>query len=183
EVLLSFDDGPDPRWTPQVLAILRAENVKAVFCVVGAPMARHPELVKQEHDEGHVRCDHTVHHDMHMSTKPDAYTAGEIDAPFDTIKSITGEPPRFYRGPGGDLSPFIIGEAHRLGLRVLGWSVDTVDYRRPGAAAIQNRAVDKVRGGGVILMHDGGGDRSETVAQLTGLIDRLRAAGYSFVVP
>ena len=183
EVLLTFDDGPDPRWTPMVLSILQAKGVKAVFCVVGGPMARHPELVKRVHDEGHVLCDHTVHHDMRMSVKPDAYVAGEIQDPFNTIKSITGAPPQFYRGPGGNLSPFIIGEAHRLGMRVLGWTVDTTDYRKPGPAVIQNRVIANVHGGGVVLMHDGGGDRSQTVAQLSGLIDRLRAAGYSLVVP
>ncbi|MBA2609973.1 MAG: polysaccharide deacetylase family protein [Actinobacteria bacterium] len=152
-------------------------------CVVGGPIARHPELVQRIHDEGHALCDHSAGHDVHMSDKPTSYAAAQINAPFEAIRTITGAPPRFYRGPGGNLSPFIVGEAHRLGMRILGWSVDTADYRKPGPDAIQNRAVENIHGGGIVLMHDGGGDRSQTVAQLPGLIDRLRAAGYSLVLP
>ena len=181
--LFTFDDGPDPRWTPAVLDILRDKGVKAVFCLVGLQIHRYPELVKRIHDEGHVLCDHTENHDMYMSSKPEDYVRAMIQAPWDEIRDITGVTPRFYRGPGGDLSPFIINEAHRLGMRVLGWSVDSVDYRRPGAGTIQNRIALGLRPAGVALMHDGGGDRSQTVAQLPGLIDRVRAAGYTLVVP
>lgn len=182
-VLLSFDDGPDGRWTPQVLQILRERNVKAVFCVVGVQIEQYPQLVKQIFDEGHVLCDHSNNHDMAMPSKPDPYVAAQIDNPFNQIRDITGQPPRYYRAPGGALSPFIIARAHQLGMRVLGWSVDPADYRKPGAEAIQNRIVLNIHGGGVALLHDGGGDRSQTVAQLPGLIDRLRGAGYSIGVP
>jgi peptidoglycan/xylan/chitin deacetylase (PgdA/CDA1 family) len=81
------------------------------------------------------------------------------------------------------MSPWIISETHRLGMRVLAWNVDPGDYHKPGAERIQDRIAFNIHNGGVALMHDGGGDRSQTVAQLPGLIDRLRAEGYSFVVP
>ena len=182
-VLFSFDDGPEPQSTPQILDILRDHGVKAVFCLVGIQIHKFPDLVKRIHDEGHALCDHTESHDMYMSTKPTDYAASQIDAPFDEIKTITGAAPTYYRGPGGDLSPFIIGEAHRLGMRVLGWSIDSMDYRRRGAGIIQNRIIGGLNPGAVVLMHDGGGDRSQTVAQLPSLIDRVRAAGYTLVAP
>ena len=182
-VLLSFDDGPDGRWTPKVLDILKEKDVKAVFCLVGIQMQKFPELVQRIHDEGHTLCDHSMHHDMRASHKSVPYQLAEVDGAFNLIQSITGVAPRFYRGPGGDLSTTIIGEAHRLGLRVLLWDVDPGDYRKPGAENIQDRIALNIKSGGVALMHDGGGDRSQTVAQLPGLIDRLRAEGYSFTIP
>ncbi|MEY2473478.1 MAG: peptidoglycan-N-acetylglucosamine deacetylase [Actinomycetota bacterium] len=182
-VLLSFDDGPDGRWTPQVLDILKAKDVKAVFCLVGLQIERFPELVRRIHDEGHTLCDHSANHDMRMGLRGAAYQLNEVDMPYNAIKALTGAPPRFYRGPGGVLSTVVIGEAHRLGMRVLAWDVDPGDYRKPGAEMIQNRIALSIKGGGVALMHDGGGDRSQTVAQLPGLIDRLRAEGYSFTIP
>lgn len=181
-VLLSFDDGPEPRWTPQVLEILKAKDVKAVFCLVGLQMARYPDLVKRIHAEGHTLCDHTMTHDMGLNRRPNARVTFEIETPFNMIKELTGVAPKFYRGAGGTLSPFIISEAHRLGMRVLNWSVDPGDYHKPGAEKIQDRVVANMKQGGVALLHDGGGDRSQTVTQLPGLIDRLRAEGYSLVV-
>jgi peptidoglycan/xylan/chitin deacetylase (PgdA/CDA1 family) len=182
-VLLTFDDGPDPPWTSEVLDILKAKNVKAVFCLIGIQIHKFPDLVKAIHDAGMTLCDHTEDHDTTMSSKPDDYVVAEIDQPYNDIKSLTGIPPSFYRGPGGDLDPFIIGHAHALGMRVVGWAVDSKDYTKPGAATIQNRIALGLGDGGIALMHDGGGDRSETVAQLPGLIDRLRAEGYSIVDP
>ena len=182
-VLLSFDDGPDGRWTPRVLDILKANDVKAVFCLVGVQIQRYPDLVKRIVAEGHTLCDHSMHHDMRASLRAAPYQLAEVDEPYNMMKELTGVAPRFYRGPGGNLSPIIIGEAHRLGMRVLAWDVDPGDYRKPGAETIQNRIALTIKGGGVALMHDGGGDRSQTVAQLQGLIDRLRSEGYSFTVP
>jgi peptidoglycan/xylan/chitin deacetylase (PgdA/CDA1 family) len=182
QVLLSFDDGPDGRWTPQVLDILKAKDVKAVFCLVGIQMRKYPELVQRIHAEGHTLCDHSEHHDMRMQLKGNAFATSEVEGAYNLFVQLTGEAPRFYRGPGGVLSPFIISEVHRLGMRVLAWDTDPGDYRKPGAEMIQNRIALSIRGGGVALMHDGGGDRSQTVAQLPGLIDRLRAEGYTIVV-
>ncbi len=182
-VLLSFDDGPDGRWTPQVLDILRDKGLKAMFCVVGVQIDRHPELVQRIHAEGHTLCNHTQHHDMRLPLRSQLFATAELEAVQNKIRELTGTTPRFYRGPGGSMSPFIVSEAHRLGMRVLAWNVDPGDYRKPGAEHIQDRIAVNIRNGGVALMHDGGGDRSQTVAQLPGLIDRLRAQGYSFVLP
>ena len=145
-------------------------------------MRKYPDLVRRIHAEGHTLCDHTEHHDMRMHLKGPTYGTNEIEGPYNLFLEFTGAPPRFYRGPGGVLSPWIISEAHRLGMRVLSWDTDPGDYRKPGAELIQNRIALSIQRGGVALMHDGGGDRSQTVAQLPGLIDRLRAEGYSIGV-
>ena len=182
-VVLTFDDGPHPYFTPRVLDILKSRGVKAVFCLVGWQIERYPQFVARIAAEGHALCDHTENHDTRMSQKDLAYVAAMIQHPADLIRDITGAGPTFYRGPGGDLSVFIIERAHELGMRILGWSVDPVDYFTPGASVIQDRVMARVHPGSIILMHDGGGERSQTVEQLAGLIDRLAAAGYAFVLP
>ncbi len=182
-VVLTFDDGPHPFFTPRVLDVLNSRGIKAVFCVVGTEIARYPHLVARIAAEGHALCNHSENHDTRMSRKDPHYVAAMMRNPSNLIRDITGKPPAFYRGPGGDLSVFIIEEAHRLGMRILGWSVDPADYFKPGADAIQNRVVGGMHPGAIVLLHDAGGERTQTVEQLAGLIDRLRGAGYTFVLP
>ena len=136
-MLLSFDDGPDGRWTPQVLDILQAKDVKAVFCVVGVQIERYPELVQRIHAEGHTLCDHT-RAPRHAAAVAAAALRNRRDRErrATAIRELTGAPPRFYRGPGGSMSPFIVSEAHRLGMRVLAWNVDpaTTASRAPSTS-------------------------------------------------
>ena len=107
----------------------------------------------------------------------------KIDSVTTLMQELTGARPRFYRAPGGNLSDFIVAHARSQGMRVLGWSVDPADYRRPGTELILARLADRLRPAGIALLHDAGGDRSQTVAQLPGLIDRLRADTYAVAVP
>jgi peptidoglycan/xylan/chitin deacetylase (PgdA/CDA1 family) len=179
-VALSFDDGPDPRWTPAVLQILKDENVKATFCTIGYLAQRHPELVKAEFDAGNGVCDHSVHHILNLPSRPHPQIIDEVDQAADVIHTITGENPIFYRPPGGNLNQDVIDTAHQRGLRVLKWSVDPKDYTTPPAPVILARVEAKVGPGSVILLHDGGGDRSHTVAMLRQLIDDLKKRGFSF---
>ncbi|HZQ26935.1 MAG TPA: polysaccharide deacetylase family protein, partial [Acidimicrobiales bacterium] len=182
-VALSFDDGPDPRWTPQILQILNEEGIKATFCVVGYVAQRYPELVKAERDQGHVLCDHTQHHMLHLDTKPHDVVVSEIDQCSRYLTSLLGTAPPLYRAPGGFLGPEVISVARGNGMRVLGWSIDPHDYERPPADELLNRILPKIRPGSVILLHDGGGDRSQTVAVLRPLIQHLKAMGWSFATP
>ena len=179
-VALSFDDGPDPRWTPMVLDALRAEHVKATFCLIGFMAQRHPELVKAELADGHTLCDHSMHHILNLPSRPHSQIIDEVDQNADVIRSITGADPTFYRPPGGSLSNDVVGVAHQRGLRVLKWSIDPRDFTKPPAPVILERVITRVGPGAVILLHDGGGDRSQTVAMLKALIDQLRAKGFSF---
>jgi peptidoglycan/xylan/chitin deacetylase (PgdA/CDA1 family) len=179
-VALTFDDGPDPRWTPAVLQILKAENVKATFCTIGYLAQRHPELVKAEFDAGNTVCDHSMHHILTLPSRPHPQIVDEVLQAADVIRTITGQNPIFYRPPGGSLNQDIIDTAHQRGLRVLKWSVDPKDYTKPPAPAILARVTAKVGPGAVILLHDGGGDRSQTVGMLKQLIDELKHRGFTF---
>ena len=179
-VALTFDDGPDPRWTPAILQLLKEENVRATFCTIGYLAQRHPELVKAEFDAGQTLCDHSMHHILDLPSRPHPQIIDEVDQAADVIRSITGENPLFYRPPGGNVNQDVIDTAHQRGLRVLKWGVDPKDYTRPPAPVILARVEAKVGPGSVILLHDGGGDRSQTVAMLKQLIDELKSRGFTF---
>ncbi|MDQ1446466.1 MAG: peptidoglycan-N-acetylglucosamine deacetylase, partial [Acidimicrobiaceae bacterium] len=182
-VALTFDDGPDPRWTPMILQLLAEKNVKATFCLVGYLARRHPELVLAERDQGHVLCDHTEHHVEHLDAAPHDQVVQEVTDGARSIASITGVVPPLYRAPGGHLGPDVVAVARGQGLRVLQWSVDPHDYERPPAAVIAARILSTFRPGAVILLHDGGGDRGETVAAVRIVIDTLKAQGWAFATP
>lgn len=184
-VALTFDDGPDPTWTPKVLQVLAAHHAKATFCEIGPNAAAHPDLVKQITAAGHRLCDHSVHHDEAQSGKSADYNRHEIvDAQQEISRAAgPGDPVWYYRAPGGDFSPAIRAIAAGHGLRPLGWTVDSEDWRRPGVDSILENVNTELKPGGIILMHDGGGDRSQTVQALGTLLDRLDAAGYTYTFP
>ncbi|MDP8976884.1 MAG: polysaccharide deacetylase family protein [Actinomycetota bacterium] len=182
-VALTFDDGPDPRWTPAVLQILREEGVVATFCTVGTSSAAHPDLVRAEAAQGHAACNHTAHHDGHLDRRPLPDIASEVNGQADTLRSILGADPPYYRAPGGNLSPAMVDIAHQRGMRVLHWSADVADFRPNSPTAMTQTMLAFVRPGAIILLHDGGGDRSGTVAMLRPLIQQLKARGYVFVLP
>ena len=179
-VELSFDDGPNPVWTPQVLSVLKAEGVHATFSLIGYEAQRYSAIARQELADGDAVCDHTAHHNEHLDLAPPDVVAMEIDLGADMIRSATGADPTCYRPPANALSPLVIDTAHQRRMRVLGYSVDPSDYRRPSAAILLRRVLTRVKPGSVILLHDGGGDRSQTVAMLKVLIDNLKAQGYRF---
>ena len=182
-VALTFDDGPDPRWTPAVLQILAEEGVVATFCTVGSAALSHPALIQAEAAQGHVPCDHTMGHDTGLAHRPLPVVMAEIHGQADNLRAILGSDPLLYRSPGGSMSPAVADVAHRRGMRVLHWTVDPSDYRGGPPERILAEVMTQVRPGSVILMHDGGGDRSATVAMLRPLIHQLKALGYVFTVP
>jgi peptidoglycan/xylan/chitin deacetylase (PgdA/CDA1 family) len=182
-VALTFDDGPDPRWTPVILQILREEGVKATFCVVGYLALRFPDMVKGAHGEGHVLCDHTMHHVEHLDGAPHPQVEQEVGDGLQAIRGLIGAPPPLYRAPGGHLGPDVIAVARSNGMRVLGWGIDPHDFERPPADVIVQRVIGALRPGAVILLHDGGGDRSATVAALRPIIQQAKALGWAFATP
>jgi peptidoglycan/xylan/chitin deacetylase (PgdA/CDA1 family) len=182
-VALTFDDGPDPTWTPQVLALLAHAHVHATFCLIGREAAAHPELVRAIVAGGHRLCDHTYDHDEYLPTDTPKRRDTEISGAYRAITDAAGVAPLFFRAPGGNWSPAVEAEAHREGMTPLRWSVDPRDWSRPGTARILSTVYRQVRPGGIILMHDGGGDRSQTLAALRELLTRLPAMGYAFVLP
>ncbi|MHB9857200.1 polysaccharide deacetylase family protein [Streptomyces sp. YIM S03343] len=183
-VNITIDDGPDPTWTPQVLAVLKEYGVKATFCMVGPQAAAHPDLVKAVVAAGHRLCDHSVSHDTTMDKKSESYQKNEIlDAERMIIKASGGVRPLYYRAPGGAFTPYSRKLAASRGMRPLGWNADSKDFERPGTAAIVATVEREVTGGPTILFHDAGGDRSQTVAALREVLPWLKQQGYTFGFP
>lgn len=182
-VALTFDDGPDPRWTPTVLDLLRRHRVRATFCLVGQHVAEHPELVRRIAAEGHGLCNHTWTHDGAMQLRPRAAVRAEIERTNQAIVAAAGVRPRYFRAPAGNWAPLAVAEAGRLGLGLLGWSVDPLDWRRPPAAEIVRRVLAGVAPGAIVLLHDGYGARGNTVEALRTLLPALGSAGLRFGTP
>ncbi len=183
-VNLTIDDGPDPVWTPQVLDVLREYGVKATFCMVGTQAQAHPDLVKKVVAAGHRLCDHSVSHDTTMDKKSEAFQSKQIlDAERMITEASGGVRPMYYRAPGGAFTPYSRTLAASRGMRPLGWNVDTKDFEQPGADAIVATVERELPNGPTVLLHDAGGDRSETVEALRRLIPRLEEQGYSFGFP
>ncbi|MEU9303296.1 polysaccharide deacetylase family protein [Streptomyces sp. NPDC048269] len=184
DIAITIDDGPDPRWTPQVLEVLRRNNVKATFCMIGTKAQAHPELVRQVAAAGHRLCDHSVDHDVTMDHKSVAYQSQQILAAKEMIeKAAPGVSVDYYRAPGGAFTPASREIAAASGMRPLGWSVDPKDWSRPGLPSILSAVEKGLPAQPTVLFHDGGGDRSQTVAALTRYLPWLSAQGYTFTFP
>ncbi|MCK9897521.1 polysaccharide deacetylase family protein [Frankia sp. AgB32] len=179
-VALTLDDGPHPTWTPRMLDVLRTHQVLATFCLVGDQARAHPALVRAILGAGHSVCNHTMTHPQPFSRRPRAQMRAEISRAQEAIVAAGGRSPRLFRAPGGDWSPDVLATADELGLIPLGWDVDPRDWSRPGEEAIV-RALSVARAGDILLSHDGGGDRSQTVAALDRVLPALRARGCVFV--
>lgn len=182
-VALTFDDGPDPRWTPTVLQLLRQHRIRATFCLVGQHVARHPELVRLIAADGHALCNHSWSHDEAMQRRSAASVSADLARTTRIITDAAGRPPQFYRAPGGNWAPSAVAEARRQKLRLLGWSVDPYDWRRPAAAEIARRVLAGTRPGAVILLHDGYGARANTVAALRTVLAGLPARQLRVLTP
>ncbi|MFK0044274.1 polysaccharide deacetylase family protein [Streptomyces sp. NPDC090741] len=183
-VAITIDDGPDPRWTPQVLQVLRKNHVKATFCMIGTKAQKYPDLARAVAADGHQLCDHSVDHDVTMDHKPVAYQRQQIlDGKAMIEQAVPGVAVTYYRAPGGAFTPDSRAIAVAGGMRPLGWSVDPKDWSRPGLPAIVAAVEEKLPRQPTVLFHDGGGDRSETVAALKEYLPWLTAQGYSFTFP
>jgi peptidoglycan/xylan/chitin deacetylase (PgdA/CDA1 family) len=183
-VALTFDDGPARGWTRRVLALLKRHHVRATFCLIGSQAAAHPQLVRAIARAGHALCDHTWDHDLALRSRPEAQIGLDIHRGAHAIVRAThGTHPTFFRAPGGNWSTRMERLARRQGLTPLKWTVDPRDWARPGVRSIVRTVYAELRPGGVILMHDGGGNRAQSIAALRVLLRRLPRMGYHFVLP
>ena len=193
DVALTFDDGPDPHWTPRILDILKAKGAPATFFVIGENMETWPELVKREVGDGMLVGSHTYTH-PNIAEISQAEMGLQLNLTQRLFQVITGRTMRFFRPPYlGDASPSTPREvtpllkARDLGYLSVGLRIDPDDWKRPDATLIVQRALTQLSntspetGGQVVLLHDSGGDRSRTIAALPHLIDALRARGYKLV--
>ncbi|WBC12700.1 polysaccharide deacetylase family protein [Micromonospora sp. WMMA1998] len=175
-VALTFDDGPDPRWTPQVLALLSQYGVKATFCVVGENVESHPDLVRSIVAEGHTICNHSWRHDVNLGKRSPEVIRADLLRTNDAI--LTAAPDAhiaYYRQPGGAWTAPVVSICAELGLTPLHWNVDPSDWKAPGATTIETTVRTQTGPGAIVLMHDAGGDRSGTVAALQRLLPELLA--------
>ncbi len=179
-VSLTFDDGPSPAYTPQILQILETYRVPATFEIVGSQGAQYPNLLEQEFTAGFGLANHTWDHVDLTRTSPSGWVA-EVDRTSNLIESITGRPVACVRPPYGYTNGSVISQLAQRGLGELMWDVDPSDYARPGASVIAQRVLNALHPGAIVILHDGGGDRSQTVAALPAIINGARAAGYTFV--
>lgn len=174
-VALTFDDGPDPTWTPKVLDRLRAARVTATFCVVGKQARRHPDLVRRIVREGHQLCNHSWNHDLDLARRPAAEIRRDLLRTNAAIRAaVPGAKVPFYRQPGGRWTAEVVTVAKQLGMRSLHWHVDPQDWGKPTAATIAKRVRAAARPGSIVLLHDGGGDRAATLAASPRLITDLK---------
>ena len=179
-VALTFDDGPDSTWTPQILAILAKYNVPATFFDIGMNAEANPGLVQQEISSGNIVGNHTYSH-LDLTAIPQWRAQLEIKANNWVLQGITGREPDLFRSPyGAQELTDAQSAAHQdlaasLGMQPVGWNVDSLDWTRPGVARIVANATGSTAAAQIILMHDGGGDRSQTVAALPLIIEALRA--------
>ncbi len=191
-VALTFDDGPDGRWTPKILDILKAKHAEATFFVIGQNMQAKPGLVQREVNEGHMVGNHTWTH-PNIAATPLTQTDLEINTTQRLFSVLTGKSMRFFRPPYfGDAEPSTPGEveplkiAQALGYLIVGLRIDPDDWKKPPPDEIIQKTMARLAdtgptGGQIVLLHDAGGDRSRTVEALPGLIDAIRAGGYKLV--
>ncbi|MEH2357270.1 polysaccharide deacetylase family protein [Nostoc sp.] len=178
-IALTFDDGPWPESTGQVLDILKKNQIKGTFFLIGQNVKNYPGLVKREIAEGHVIGNHTWHH-WYQFLNPQA-AAYEIDHTADLIYQVTGIKTNLFRPPGGIMHNGVASYARNSKYAIIRWSSDSVDYSRPAVPKLINNVFRRSKPGGIVLMHDGGGNRSKTVQALPEIIANFRKQGYRFV--
>ncbi|MFD7446096.1 polysaccharide deacetylase family protein [Streptomyces sp. NPDC059909] len=181
-MVLTFDDGPDPRYTPDVLKILRKHDVRAMFFVCGGMAADHQDLLREIADDGHVVGNHTWSHPL-VPKLSKSRIRDELGSTSEIVEKILGSPPLWYRAPYGAWNKRSFEIGAELGMEPLAWTIDTLDWREPGTGEIVSRVLDGAEPGAVVLSHDAGGDRSQSVAALRRYLPALLRSGYRITVP
>lgn len=185
EVALTFDDGPDPEFTPRVLAVLAEKNVPAAFFVVGRRVDAHPDIVAAIDRAGHMVGAHSYSHDLAFHTRLHRGLRHDLTACNASIERAIGRAPRLFRSPQGFKNPALGDVLYEMGMTAIGWQVRGLDAVERDSDKIVGRILRGASGGGVILLHDGAGllgtsGRQPTLDALPRVIDALRAAGLEF---
>jgi len=178
-IALTFDDGPGP-YTPKVLIALNRLKVKATFFVVGRQENTFHAATMAEIHSGHVVGDHTDNH-PHLARLATADQYGELLIPMQWLSKYGLPRPLLFRPPYGSYNQATLGLLKPLKMLTVLWTVDSQDYNRPGIIPIVRRVVSDVKPGAIVLLHDGGGDRSQTVKAIPMIVRRLRAKHYKLV--
>jgi len=180
KVALTFDDVPDPRFTPQVLDVLRRKKVAATFFVVGTRAKKHPQLVRRIHREGHAVGNHSYSH-PDLSHASLSRMKEQVRKAESSIQAAVGFEPKLFRPPYGEILTGQLDWAKRAGYTVVNWDVDSSDWRQISSERVYRNVIRAVRPGSIVLLHAGGGEGQSlagTVGALPRIIDWLRANDY-----
>lgn len=177
-IALTFDDGPSPE-TLKILEVLHKHQVVATFFCLGANLREYPEIAKRVVQAGNAIGNHTWHHYSHNVTEKTA--SDEIDNTGVHIYRSTGAKSFLFRPPGGRLNNGLANYAKKKNYVVVIWSIDPKDFLQPPAAAIARTVLSQASTGAIVLLHDGGGNRQQTVEALSAIIPKLKQQGYRFV--
>ncbi|MDQ0201040.1 polysaccharide deacetylase family sporulation protein PdaB [Neobacillus ginsengisoli] len=181
-IALTFDDGPNPKYTPQVLELLKQYDAHATFFQIGFRMERYPQIVQQVVQAGHELGNHSMTHQY--ENKAGVKSMGiEMIMADRIIQKYLPNHLKLFRPPGGYIDTSLLHEAKQLGYKVVLWSYhqDTKDWSLPGTQVIANHIIRHARSGDIVLLHDGGGDRSQTIQALKSILPTLKQQGYQFV--
>jgi peptidoglycan/xylan/chitin deacetylase (PgdA/CDA1 family) len=179
-IALTIDDGPSPTWTPRVLDLLAEHGVHATFFIIGEQVKEFPKLTRRIADAGHQICNHTETHPISIGGMSEKRVRKEIVEAHDRIADVTGIVPQFFRSPGGAWSKTVLEVVAEHDMLPIDWAVDPRDWARPGVGRVR-RALLKGKAGDILLVHDGGGDRSQTVKALETVIPKMKKRGLTFV--
>jgi peptidoglycan-N-acetylglucosamine deacetylase len=186
-VALTFDDGPSPVWTPQILRELKNTNVHATFFMIGEHAARYPEIARQVAAEGHEVGNHTYNHRTLIPLSPQQLQ-NELETGERAIFAATGIHPQYFRPPKAWVTDAEKQKIKAMGYTIVLWSLNSKDWVTFDDKYIVNYIVRHIKPGDILLFHDSGGvfvaeggDRSETVKAIPRLVERLRSEGYEFV--
>ncbi|MFG2679965.1 polysaccharide deacetylase family protein [Streptomyces sp. NPDC048392] len=181
-MLLTFDDGPHPEYTPQILDTLAKYEVRATFFVCGEMADYNRDLLSRMSDEGHVVGNHTWSHPL-LTSLTRRRIRSEMERTSEVVEQAYGEAPRWFRAPYGAWNRAAFQLGAELGMEPLAWTVDTLDWTTPGTGTIVDRVEDGAAPGVVVLSHDAGGDRSQSVRALRRYLPVLLDSGYHLTVP
>ncbi len=182
-IALTFDDGPDGTYTPQILTILKREHIHATFFVLGTQILRYPNVLRQIHREGHALGNHSFDHAnlVKLSTQGRAWEVTTTDR---EMRRLMGIHTTWVRAPYGSINAAVLQQLGQMGYHVVNWSVDSNDWRSLSAEQVEKNVLTEVRPGAIILQHCAGNPReilTGSVSALPTIIHTLRARGYTFV--
>src|SRR5579864_102475 len=185
QIALTFDDGPNDPHTLNLLEVLAKHNVRATFFLIGRYVRQRPDIARELAKQGHVIGNHTFTHPL-LIFEPSSWIRREISQCRDAIRDAVGEHSNLFRPPWGGRRPGVFGLVRQLGLDPIMWNVTGYDWDAPSADYIEQQVTRRIRGGDVVLLHDGshaafGGDRSKTVQVVERIVPRYQAGGFEFV--
>ena len=185
QIALTYDDGPNDPYTPRLLEVLAKHGVSATFFLIGRYIQQRPDLARAIVNAGHIVGNHTFTHPL-LTFKSEAEIRRQLSDCRSALQEAIGQPSNLFRPPFGGRRPTVLRVARELGLEPVMWNVTGYDWNAPPAEVIEGKVAKQIRGGDVVLLHDGGhkrmgADRSQTVVATDRLITRYKTDGYEVV--